>query len=274
MDPNGLEQNVRDNVMARNRLVQDSTMDWRVVFDELLVVGERLRPWVRDVSLMLAEAMRGGQRILFEGAQGTLLDVDHGTYPMSLHQRDHRRGLHWPGCRAAGYRRRMGVVKAYTTRVGKGCYDGAVRREGESPGDSRNSMACDGATGGGAAGRRRGGAIQRAKTGPTPRPHETDALDGPDHIDIRSLPIRAPTEFLSDRSSGWVRASTKRCRAGHCPPRRAPLEDLPGRRGHIARLEGSGVRAALVSTGSGADILRPDILDCRSVPFRQTKGSD
>ena len=58
MDPRGLEQNVRDNVMARNRLVQDSTMDWRAVFDQLLVHGERLRPWVRDVSLMLAEAMR------------------------------------------------------------------------------------------------------------------------------------------------------------------------------------------------------------------------
>src|SRR6187401_61125 len=67
MDPKGLEQNVRDNVMARNRLVQDSTMDWRAVFDQLLVYGERLRPWVRDVSLMLAEAMRAGQSILFEG---------------------------------------------------------------------------------------------------------------------------------------------------------------------------------------------------------------
>src|SRR5437762_576761 len=65
MDPKGLEQNVRDNVMARNRLVQDSTMDWRPVFDQLLMYGDRLRPWVRDVSLMLAEAMRAGQSILF-----------------------------------------------------------------------------------------------------------------------------------------------------------------------------------------------------------------
>src|SRR5580704_1215406 len=53
-DPKGLEQNVRDNVTARNRLVQDNTMDWRPVFDRLLVYGQRLRPWVRDVSLMLA----------------------------------------------------------------------------------------------------------------------------------------------------------------------------------------------------------------------------
>ena len=121
MDPEGLEQNVRDNVMARNRLVQDSTMDWRVVFDQLLVYGERLRPWVRDVSLMLAEAMRAGQSILFEGAQGTLLDIDHGTYPYVTSSNATIGGV----CTGLGVGPRaigavMGVVKAYTTRVGEG----------------------------------------------------------------------------------------------------------------------------------------------------------
>ena len=76
-----LEQNVRDNVVARNRLVHDSTMDWKPVYDELLRQAERLVPRVRDVSLLLHEAMRAGRSILFEGAQGTLLDIDHGTYP-------------------------------------------------------------------------------------------------------------------------------------------------------------------------------------------------
>src|SRR6184192_3542800 len=46
-DPAALEQEVRDNVTARNRLVQDSTMDWRPVLDQLLKAGERMRPWVR-----------------------------------------------------------------------------------------------------------------------------------------------------------------------------------------------------------------------------------
>src|SRR5262249_30830403 len=76
-----LAQEVRDNVNARNRLVLDSTMDWRPVFQQLVSAGERMRPWVRDVSLFLAGAMREGRAILFEGAQGTLLDIDHGTYP-------------------------------------------------------------------------------------------------------------------------------------------------------------------------------------------------
>src|SRR3954466_1289532 len=54
VDPKGLEQNVRDNVTARNRLVQDTTMDWRPVLDQLLKHADRIRPMIRDVSVMLA----------------------------------------------------------------------------------------------------------------------------------------------------------------------------------------------------------------------------
>src|SRR5215210_4457245 len=67
VDPQALEQNVRDNVLARNRLVHDSTMDWKTVLDQLITIGQRLQPLVRDVSLMLAEEMRRGKTILFEG---------------------------------------------------------------------------------------------------------------------------------------------------------------------------------------------------------------
>src|SRR6476646_1533473 len=80
-DPKGLEQNIRDNVNARNRLVQDNTMDWKPVFDGLLRHAERMRPMIRDASVLLDAAMKAGKSILFEGAQGTLLDIDHGTYP-------------------------------------------------------------------------------------------------------------------------------------------------------------------------------------------------
>src|SRR5438105_15024945 len=66
LDPKGLEDNVRDNVTARNRLVQDSTMDWRPVFEQLLTHAERMRPMIRDVSVLLAQAMRDGKSILFE----------------------------------------------------------------------------------------------------------------------------------------------------------------------------------------------------------------
>src|SRR5881397_3820285 len=120
-DPAALEQEIRDNVTARNRLVQDSTMDWRPVFENLLESAERMRPWVRDVSLYLAEAMRDGKSILFEGAQGTLLDIDHGTYPYVTSSNASIGGV----CTGLGVGPRaidgvLGVAKAYTTRVGEG----------------------------------------------------------------------------------------------------------------------------------------------------------
>src|ERR1700687_3742544 len=64
-DPAALEQAVRDNVAARNRVVQDSTMDWRPVLRQLLLYADRLKPWVCDVSLMLSEATHAGRSILF-----------------------------------------------------------------------------------------------------------------------------------------------------------------------------------------------------------------
>src|SRR5215210_6633735 len=120
-DPVALEQNIRDNVIARNRLVHDSTMDWQVVYEQLLEHARRLRPLMRDVSLMLAEAMRAGRSILFEGAQGTLLDIDHGTYPYVTSSNASIGGV----CTGLGIGPRsigavLGVTKAYTTRVGEG----------------------------------------------------------------------------------------------------------------------------------------------------------
>src|SRR5438093_3538953 len=120
-DPTELEQNVRDNVTARNRLVQDSTMDWKPVLDQLLKHAERMRPMIRDVSLLLTDAMHQGRPILLEGAQGTLLDIDHGTYPYVTSSNASIGGV----CTGLGVPPRaiggvLGVVKAYTTRVGEG----------------------------------------------------------------------------------------------------------------------------------------------------------
>src|SRR5262244_259403 len=120
-DPEALEHNIRANVEARNRLVQDTTMDAGEVLSELARHAERLKPWVCDVSLMLSEAMKRGQSILFEGAQGTLLDIDHGTYPYVTSSNASIGGV----CTGLGVPpkaigRVLGVVKAYATRVGEG----------------------------------------------------------------------------------------------------------------------------------------------------------
>ena len=80
-DHAALEVEVRENVQARNRLIKDNTLDWRPLFDQLVEYGARMKPWIADVSLYLTRANAARRPILFEGAQGTLLDIDHGSYP-------------------------------------------------------------------------------------------------------------------------------------------------------------------------------------------------
>src|SRR5918999_1457244 len=117
----GLEQEIRENVQARNRLIKESTLDWRPLFDQMLRYGERMKPWVTDISVFLAKTSAAGRPILFEGAQGTLLDIDHGTYPFVTSSNSTIGGV----CTGLGVSPKMidgvlGVVKAYATRVGEG----------------------------------------------------------------------------------------------------------------------------------------------------------
>ena len=120
-DRAALERAVRDNVDARNRVIEDSTLEWRPVFDQLMADGERMRPWVADVSLFLARTIQAGEGVLFEGAQATLLDIDHGTYPFVTSSNASVGGV----CTGLGVPPRaiqgvLGEAKAYTTRVGEG----------------------------------------------------------------------------------------------------------------------------------------------------------
>jgi adenylosuccinate synthase len=120
-DRPALAEEVRENVSARNRIIKDSTLDWKPVFDQLVAYGDRLRPWVCDVSLFLHTTMRDGKAVMFEGAQATLLDIDHGTYPFVTSSNASVGGV----CTGLGVPPRaiggvLGVAKAYTTRVGEG----------------------------------------------------------------------------------------------------------------------------------------------------------
>ncbi|HWU32644.1 MAG TPA: adenylosuccinate synthase [Marmoricola sp.] len=91
------------------------------VVEELMAYTDRLRPMVADTSLMLNRALDEGRTVLFEGAQATMLDVDHGTYPFVTSSSPIAGGV----CTGAGVGptridRVIGVIKAYTTRVGSG----------------------------------------------------------------------------------------------------------------------------------------------------------
>jgi adenylosuccinate synthase len=272
-DASALEQNVRANVEARNRLVQDTTMDTGEVLAELAKHAARLKPWVRDISLMLSDAMKKGQSILFEGAQGTLLDIDHGTYPYVTSSNATIGGV----CTGLGVPPKaiggvLGVVKAYTTRVGEGPFPT------ELTGTMGNLLRDSGNEYGAVTGRpRRCGWYDAVAVRYSARINGLDALaltkldvlDGLETLDICTAykcDDRTLTDFPSDLAQlarctpvyesmpGW-KSPTKGCRT---------FNDLPeAARKYIARLEEvSGVRAGIVSTGSERDdtILRKEII--------------
>jgi adenylosuccinate synthase len=120
-NPASLREAVEHNVAARNRIIGDSTMDAGQVLEELARAWQRMKPWVTDVSVFLDRARQDGRAIMYEGAQGTLLDIDHGTYPYVTSSNATIGGV----CTGLGVGPRaidgvLGVAKAYTTRVGEG----------------------------------------------------------------------------------------------------------------------------------------------------------
>jgi adenylosuccinate synthase len=119
-EPSGLAEQIRENVMARNRLVGDS-LEWQPLYEHMVSFGERMRRWVTDVSLLLARMQAEGRPILFEGAQGTFLDIDHGTYPFVTSSNSTAGGV----CTGLGIGPKaihtvLGVATAYPPRGGGG----------------------------------------------------------------------------------------------------------------------------------------------------------
>ena len=108
------------NFVLKNYLKAD-TVDFQKSLDETLAYAGRIKPLVADVPRLLFEAIQAGKNLLFEGAQGTLLDIDHGTYPFVTSSNC------VAGAAAAGagvgpqnLHYVLGITKAYTTRVGAG----------------------------------------------------------------------------------------------------------------------------------------------------------
>jgi len=93
--------------------------DSGAIADEYLAFAEQLRPFVCDTTALLSRVLAEGRRVLFEGAQGCLLDVDHGTYPFVTSSNAVGFGV-GAGVPASAVNSLIGVLKAYTTRVGSG----------------------------------------------------------------------------------------------------------------------------------------------------------
>lgn len=96
-------------------------LDADAILEEYAQYADRLQPYVADTTAILHRALAEGKRILFEGAQGSLLDLDHGTFPFVTSSNSSGCGLHsGSGVPQRAVDRMIGVVKAYTTRVGGG----------------------------------------------------------------------------------------------------------------------------------------------------------
>ncbi len=130
LHPQYLRERLRTIVARKNRILtalaegsseMAQTFDADVLVDQYAALGEQLRPHVADTTRLLLEAMQKRQRVLFEAAQGSLLDVDHGTYPYVTSSNSSVAGV-WSGTGVSPRQieRIIGVVKAYGTRVGGG----------------------------------------------------------------------------------------------------------------------------------------------------------
>jgi adenylosuccinate synthase len=117
-------ERLRERLAENNEVLQAlgaTALDFDALFRDYTAAADRLRPYVANTVLYLHEATRRGANVLFEGAQGTFLDIDHGTYPYVTSSNTTSGGA----CTGSGVPpNRMdsvvGVMKAYTTRVGEG----------------------------------------------------------------------------------------------------------------------------------------------------------
>jgi len=96
------------------------TLDVDEVMDTVQAAGRQIEHRIADTRLLLNQALDNGETVLLEGSQGTLLDVDHGTYPFVTSSNPRPVGRRWAPDRPMRINRVIGILKAYTTRVGSG----------------------------------------------------------------------------------------------------------------------------------------------------------
>lgn len=124
LDISVLKEKIEENVEEKNvilRYFNQPRLEPKKIFEEYSAYASKLRKYIKDISLLLDEKIKEGKSVLFEGAQGTLLDIDHGTYPYVTSSNSTAGGV----CTGLGIgpdkiHSVLGVTKAYTTRVGGG----------------------------------------------------------------------------------------------------------------------------------------------------------
>jgi len=116
-----LKRNIEEKNIYLKAILKEKTLDFKEIYDAYCGYRDELEKYVTNTGVMLDREIKAGKKVLFEGAQGTLLDVDHGTYPYVTSSNTVIGGV----CTGAGVGPRniqqvIGISKAYTTRVGSG----------------------------------------------------------------------------------------------------------------------------------------------------------
>ena len=125
MNPEVFKEKLQENVKSKNEVIvniyKEEALNFEEIYNEYIEFGKKLKPFVQDISVRVYDEIKAGKKVLFEGAQGMLLDIDHGTYPFVTSSSTIAGGV----CTGVGIGPTMitgavGIAKAYTTRVGKG----------------------------------------------------------------------------------------------------------------------------------------------------------
>lgn len=123
--PKVFSEKLKNNLKLKNKIIKEvyggNELDYDEIYNEYIEFAKELSPFVTDTSVLVYDAIKAGKNVLFEGAQGALLDIDVGTYPYVTSSHPTAGGF----CIGAGIGPTLidnclGVCKSYTTRVGKG----------------------------------------------------------------------------------------------------------------------------------------------------------
>lgn len=125
INPEVFKEKLEENINNKNEILvkvyNEQPLSFKEIYNEYLGYAEKLIPFIQDISVRVFDEIKAGKKVLFEGAQGMLLDIDYGTYPYVTSSNTISGGV----CTGTGIGPTMvtgavGVAKAYTTRVGKG----------------------------------------------------------------------------------------------------------------------------------------------------------
>ncbi len=134
VNTNVFRKKLRKNLEEKNELLKkifgENPLSFDEIFNEYEKYGEILKPYVSNVPYLINEFIDMGRKILFEGAQGTLLDIDYGTYPFVTSSNSSAAGMpSGSGISPTRIGEIIGVMKAYTTRVGNGPFPTELKDE-------------------------------------------------------------------------------------------------------------------------------------------------